>query len=64
MQHRGSDADGCWQDQDITIGHRRLSIIDLAASRQPMVDPTGRFGLTYNGDIYNYRDQEKPFFLK
>ncbi len=59
LQHRGPDADGCWQDQDITIGHRRLSIIDLAASRQPMVDPTGRFVLTYNGEIYNYKELRK-----
>ena len=56
LQHRGPDADGIWQDQDVTIGHRRLSIIDLVASRQPMADPTRRFILTYNGEIYNYKE--------
>ena len=56
MQHRGPDDEGMWQERDITIGHRRLSIIDLAASRQPMVDPTGCYILTYNGEIYNYRE--------
>lgn len=56
MKHRGPDDDGIWQDQDIIIGHRRLSIIDLAASRQPMVDSSNRYILTYNGEIYNYKE--------
>lgn len=56
MRHRGPDDEGMWKDRDITIGHRRLSIIDIAASRQPMVDPTGRYVLTYNGEIYNYKE--------
>ena len=55
MAHRGPDDEGIWQDQDIIIGQRRLSIIDLAASRQPMLDPSGRFVLSYNGEIYNYQ---------
>ncbi len=56
MEHRGPDDEGIWQDQDIIIGQRRLSIIDLAASRQPMSDPTGRYVLTFNGEIYNYQE--------
>ena len=56
MQHRGPDDEGIWQGQDITIGHRRLSIIDLSGSRQPMQDLSGRYILTYNGEIYNYKE--------
>ncbi len=56
LQHRGPDDHGIWQDRDIGIGHRRLSIIDQAGSSQPMSDPGGRFVLTYNGEIYNYKE--------
>lgn len=56
MQHRGPDDMGTWQGENVSIGHRRLSIIDLRASRQPMRDPSGRFILTYNGEIYNYKE--------
>lgn len=56
MQHRGPDDEGVWQGQDITVGHRRLSIIDLGASRQPMQDPSERYALIYNGEIYNYKE--------
>lgn len=55
LQHRGPD-DGHLQLKDgAVLGHRRLSIIDLDASIQPMSDPTGRFTLIYNGEIYNYQ---------
>jgi len=56
QHHRGPDDQGIIQDQNVILGHRRLSIIDLAASRQPMLDQTGRYSLTYNGEIYNYRE--------
>jgi asparagine synthase (glutamine-hydrolysing) len=57
MAHRGPDDEGVWVDADagLAFGHRRLSIIDLSASgHQPMVSPSGRYVLTYNGEIYNY----------
>ena len=50
--------DGMWQSDNgaCTLGHRRLSIIDLsAAGRQPMTDRSGRYNITFNGEIYNYR---------
>ncbi|MEM6615390.1 MAG: asparagine synthase (glutamine-hydrolyzing) [Pseudomonadota bacterium] len=62
MAHRGPDGAGQWldridDDHAISLGHRRLSIIDLSeAARQPMVDATGRYCLTFNGEIYNYRE--------
>lgn len=56
--HRGPDGGGLWVDREsgMALGHRRLSIVDLSdGGHQPMVDPTGRYVLTYNGEIYNYR---------
>jgi len=58
LRHRGPDADGFWKDRDagIAFGHRRLSIIDLSdAGRQPMLSSDGRFVITFNGEIYNYK---------
>ena len=58
LRHRGPDADGFWSDRDagIAFGHRRLSIIDLSdAGRQPMLSSDGRFVITFNGEIYNYK---------
>ncbi|MDT8382973.1 MAG: asparagine synthase (glutamine-hydrolyzing) [Gammaproteobacteria bacterium] len=56
MQHRGPDDGHIEVSGDTMLGHRRLSVIDLAGSRQPMSDPTGRYLLAYNGEIYNYVD--------
>ena len=56
MVHRGPDGHGHWADANIALGHRRLSIIDLTnAARQPMQTVDGRYTITYNGEIYNYR---------
>ncbi|MDY7394206.1 asparagine synthase (glutamine-hydrolyzing) [Aureibaculum sp. 2210JD6-5] len=53
--HRGPDNTGIWVDQNIAIGHNRLSIIDLSVdSNQPFIDNSGRYILSYNGEIYNY----------
>ena len=58
LTHRGPDANGVWADeaQGVAFGHRRLSIIDLSsAGAQPMVSASGRYVLTYNGELYNHR---------
>lgn len=56
LAHRGPDAFGYHHSGPIALGHRRLSIIDLAASRQPMLSPDGRYSLAYNGELYNFRE--------
>lgn len=56
MSHRGPDAEGFYNDDCISLGHRRLSIIDLSdAANQPFVDATGNYVLVFNGEIYNYQ---------
>src|SRR5579862_1402118 len=57
MSHRGPDADGYYSGNNMTFGHRRLSIIDLSAeANQPFTDNTGRLVIVFNGEIYNYRE--------
>ncbi len=52
--HRGPDGDGIWTAPGVGFGHRRLSIIDLEGSPQPMSD--GALTVTYNGEIYNFAE--------
>jgi asparagine synthase (glutamine-hydrolysing) len=54
MRHRGPDEGGVWSDDDVVIGFRRLSIIDIDLSHQPLPYLNGRYHLIFNGEIYNY----------
>jgi asparagine synthase (glutamine-hydrolysing) len=64
IEHRGRDDQGIWVSEPVddlgrrvSLGHRRLAIIDTSPSgHEPMLSPDGRFVLTFNGEIYNYRE--------
>ena len=60
LRHRGPDGSGRWDgtlgDWHITLGHRRLSIIDLAGGHQPLSNEDGTIWNTFNGEIYNFKD--------
>src|SRR5690242_4958445 len=54
IAHRGPDGFGYFEDERVHLGHRRLSIIDLATGQQPMTDSSGTLWLVYNGEIFNH----------
>jgi asparagine synthase (glutamine-hydrolysing) len=64
LAHRGPDDRGVWTDRGVALGHRRLSIIDLSpAGHQPMHSHSGRYVVSYNGEIFNWnelRDELPP----
>jgi asparagine synthase (glutamine-hydrolysing) len=54
LAHRGPDADGFWSAGPAHLGHRRLSVIDIEGSRQPMATADGDVVVVFNGEIYNF----------
>ena len=62
IKHRGTDDSGIFisPDRKVGFGHQRLSIIDLTqAGHQPMEDKEGRLWITYNGEVYNFKEIKK-----
>ncbi|HXL83763.1 MAG TPA: asparagine synthase (glutamine-hydrolyzing) [Casimicrobiaceae bacterium] len=55
LVHRGPDADGYYRDGAVGLGHRRLSVIDVEGSNQPLISPDRDIAVIFNGEIYNYR---------
>ncbi|MFA9201833.1 MAG: XrtA/PEP-CTERM system amidotransferase, partial [Cypionkella sp.] len=64
IAHRGPDGSGVWTAPGVGLGHRRLSIIDLAGSPQPMASPDGQAMLVFNGEIYNFRELRRELETK
>ncbi|MEO8515723.1 MAG: asparagine synthase (glutamine-hydrolyzing) [Flavobacterium sp.] len=57
LEHRGPDDKGIYIENNIGLGHRRLSILDIStAGHQPFLSEDGRFVMVYNGEIYNFKD--------
>src|SRR4051794_28999805 len=61
LAHRGPHGEGFLVRGDVGLGHRRLSIIDLEHSPQPMSSPDGRLHVCFNGEILNYRQLRGQF---
>ena len=65
IKHRGPDAEGTYIDDDIALGHRRLSIIDVSdTGNQPLYSEDGTKVLVFNGEIYNYMDIRNELISK
>ena len=60
LEHRGPDSEGFFTENQVGLGHRRLSIIDLStAANQPMISSDQRYVIVYNGEVYNFREIAK-----
>ena len=65
IAHRGPDGEGWYQSKGLGFGHRRLAIVDLSSlGHQPMVSQDNRYALTYNGEIYNFREIRSELISK
>jgi len=64
ITHRGPDEDGLFIDRNIGLGHRRLSIVDVASGHQPMTNEDSSLHITYNGEIYNHADYRESLEAK
>lgn len=56
IQHRGPDGEGVWKEDQIILGHKRLSILDLSASGNQPMHFANKYSIVYNGEIYNYKE--------
>ena len=60
LKHRGPDDEGIYSDEKVTLGHRRLSILDLTPKgHQPMIRDNGNLIIVHNGEVYNYKEIRK-----
>jgi asparagine synthase (glutamine-hydrolysing) len=65
ISHRGPDGHGLWVEGQAGLAHRRLALVDLSPSgAQPMISDDGRFVVTFNGEIYNYKELRDAFLAK
>ena len=64
ITHRGPDDEGIFVDGRVGLGHRRLSIVDVASGHQPMTNADSSLHITYNGEIYNHADYREPLIAR
>jgi asparagine synthase (glutamine-hydrolysing) len=64
LNHRGPDEDGYYFHKNLGIGHKRLSIIDLSTGKQPMHNDNKDLSITYNGELYNYKELRNSLIKK
>lgn len=64
LVHRGPDDEGVYLKENVALGHRRLSIIDLKTGRQPIFNEDGSIAIVYNGEIYNFRELKEDLLKK
>ena len=62
--HRGPDGEGYYSDSFVALGHRRLSIIDIAGGNQPMYTKDKKLAVVFNGEIYNYQALKEELIKK
>ena len=62
--HRGPDSDGYYVDEDVALGFRRLSIIDLEGGTQPIYNEDNSRVIVFNGEIYNYKEIKEELLKK
>lgn len=62
--HRGPDSDGYYVDEDVALGFRRLSIIDLEGGTQPIYNEDNSMVIVFNGEIYNYKEIKEELLKK
>lgn len=63
ISHRGPDGNGIFTEENVALGHKRLSIIDTsAAANQPMFSADGRYCIVFNGEIFNYAELKSKYF--
>ena len=59
LHHRGPDAEGVFVDGNVGLGHRRLSIVDVAHGAQPMFNDSRTCAIVYNGEVYNHSESRE-----
>ena len=65
ISHRGPDGEGFYEDSFISLGHKRLSIVDLTkAGKQPFSNETKTIWISFNGEIYNFKELKKSLRKK